>query len=54
MGAWNFVKGKFYEHYDDTHKIERMSRYESGSPATGSAKVHAQEQAELIDRALSL
>ena len=54
MGSWNFVKGKFYERYDDTHKIERMSRYESGSPATGSAKVHAQEQAELIERAITL
>jgi 2-oxoglutarate dehydrogenase E1 component len=53
MGAWNFVKGKFFEPYDDTHKVERISRYESGSPATGSAKVHAQEQAELIDRVLS-
>jgi 2-oxoglutarate dehydrogenase E1 component len=54
MGSWNFVKGKFYEHYDDTHKIERVSRYESGSPATGSAAVHAQEQAELIERAVIL
>ncbi|HUP74843.1 MAG TPA: multifunctional oxoglutarate decarboxylase/oxoglutarate dehydrogenase thiamine pyrophosphate-binding subunit/dihydrolipoyllysine-residue succinyltransferase subunit [Acidimicrobiales bacterium] len=54
MGAWNFVKGKLYEHYDDTHKIERVSRYESGSPATGSAAVHAQEQAALIERAVIL
>ena len=54
MGSWNFVKGKFYEHYDDTHQIERISRYESGSPATGSAAVHAQEQAELIERAITL
>jgi len=36
MGAWNFVKGKLYEHYDDTHQITRISRYESGSPATAS------------------
>ncbi|TML13458.1 MAG: multifunctional oxoglutarate decarboxylase/oxoglutarate dehydrogenase thiamine pyrophosphate-binding subunit/dihydrolipoyllysine-residue succinyltransferase subunit, partial [Actinobacteria bacterium] len=54
MGSWNFVKGKLYEHYDDTHKIERISRYESGSPATGSAAVHVQEQAELIERAVVL
>ena len=54
MGSWNFVKSKFYEPYDDTHKIERVSRYESGSPATGSAAVHAQEQAELIEHAVIL
>jgi 2-oxoglutarate dehydrogenase E1 component len=54
MGAWNFVKGNLYEHYDDTHKIERVSRYESGSPATGSSAVHSQEQAELIERAVIL
>ena len=54
MGGWNFVKGKLYEHYDDTHKIERISRYESGSPATGSAAVHKQEQAELVERAVVL
>jgi 2-oxoglutarate dehydrogenase E1 component len=53
MGPWNFVKGKLYDRYDDTHRIERVSRYESGSPATGSAAVHAQEQAELVERALA-
>ena len=53
MGAWNFVKGRFYEAHEETHLIRRMSRYESGSPATGSAKIHAQEQAALLDRALT-
>jgi 2-oxoglutarate dehydrogenase E1 component len=53
MGAWNFVKGHLYERYEDTHRIQRISRYESGSPATGSASIHAQEQAELLDRAFS-
>jgi 2-oxoglutarate dehydrogenase E1 component len=36
MGSWNFVKGKLFEHYDDTHKIERVSRYESGPAAAPS------------------
>ena len=36
MGAWNFVKGRLYEGYDDTHTIRRVSRSESGSPATGA------------------
>jgi multifunctional 2-oxoglutarate metabolism enzyme len=52
MGAWNFVKGKLFDRYDETHRIERVSRHESGSPATGSGAVHAQEQSELIERAL--
>jgi multifunctional 2-oxoglutarate metabolism enzyme len=54
MGPWNFVKGRLYERFDDTHSIHRVSRPESGSPATGSHAVHAQEQGQLIDRALGL
>ncbi|MDH3754475.1 MAG: multifunctional oxoglutarate decarboxylase/oxoglutarate dehydrogenase thiamine pyrophosphate-binding subunit/dihydrolipoyllysine-residue succinyltransferase subunit [Acidimicrobiia bacterium] len=54
MGSWNFVKGRFYEAHELTHRISRISRYESGSPATGSAKIHAQEQGQIIDRALTL
>jgi len=54
MGAWNFVKGRLYERFDDSHTIHRVSRYESGSPATGSHAVHAQEQAQLLDAALDL
>jgi 2-oxoglutarate dehydrogenase E1 component len=53
MGPWNFVKGRLYERFEDTHRIRRISRYESGSPATGSATIHAQEQAELLERALA-
>jgi 2-oxoglutarate decarboxylase len=53
MGAWNFVKGRLYECYDDSHTIFRVSRFESGSPATGSARIHAQEQRELIERSLA-
>ncbi len=48
MGAWNFVKGRLYERHGDTHKIQRFSRPESGSPSTGSARIHAQEQAQLL------
>ncbi len=49
MGAWRFV-------YDRAHDVEKLgyevrvaARAESGSPATGSAKVHAQEHADLMD-----
>jgi 2-oxoglutarate dehydrogenase E1 component len=54
MGPWNAIKGRLYEAHGDTHAIRRISRFESGSPACGSAKVHAQEHQELIDRALTL
>ncbi|MDW3219190.1 MAG: multifunctional oxoglutarate decarboxylase/oxoglutarate dehydrogenase thiamine pyrophosphate-binding subunit/dihydrolipoyllysine-residue succinyltransferase subunit [Acidimicrobiales bacterium] len=54
MGAWNAIKGRLYERHERSHKIRRASRFESGSPACGSIKVHAQEQAELLDRALSV
>ena len=54
MGAWSFVKGRLYERFDATHTIHRVSRYESGSPATGSHAVHAQEQAQLLAAALDL
>jgi 2-oxoglutarate decarboxylase len=53
MGAWNFVKGRLYEGFEETHEIFRVSRFESGSPATGSAGIHSQEQRELIERSLA-
>ncbi len=51
MGAWNNVKGRLYEAHGDTHRIRRVSRPESGSPATGSIAIHRQEQMELLQRA---
>ncbi len=53
MGPWNSVKGRLYEAHGDTHSIRRVSRTESGSPATGSSKIHAQEQDELLNRAFA-
>ena len=52
MGAWNFVKGRLYERHGATHTIQRFSRPESGSPSTGSARIHAQEQEQLLSRLL--
>lgn len=52
MGAWNFVKGRLYERHGDDYRITRISRPESGSPATGSASIHAQEQAELLQNVI--
>ncbi len=53
MGAWNAIKGRLYEAHGDKYEIRRVSRTESGSPATGSNAIHKQEQAQLLDRALS-
>ena len=54
MGAWNFVKGRLYERFEDSHEIHRVSRAESGSPAGGSAAIHAQEQAALLAAAITV
>jgi 2-oxoglutarate decarboxylase len=51
MGAWNFVKGRFYEAHGETHSITRVSREESGSPATGVHAIHVQEQEAILARA---
>jgi 2-oxoglutarate dehydrogenase E1 component len=51
MGAWNAVKGRLYESFEPSHQIRRVSRTESGSPATGSNAIHRQEQEELLNRA---
>ncbi|MGH9120281.1 MAG: multifunctional oxoglutarate decarboxylase/oxoglutarate dehydrogenase thiamine pyrophosphate-binding subunit/dihydrolipoyllysine-residue succinyltransferase subunit [Acidimicrobiales bacterium] len=53
MGPWNFVKGRLYEVFEDTHSIRRISRFESGSPATGSHGTHVQEQDEILTEACS-
>jgi 2-oxoglutarate dehydrogenase E1 component len=50
MGPWNGIKGRLYEAHGDTHVIRRVSRTESGSPATGSKKIHDQEHEDLFDR----
>jgi 2-oxoglutarate dehydrogenase E1 component len=53
MGPWNFVKGRLYETLADDYTIRRVSRFESGSPAVGSHAVHAQEQEEIVDKAIA-
>ena len=48
MGAWQYF-WSFYRNYD----IELLARKSSASPATGYKKVHAEQQENLIDKALS-
>ncbi len=54
MGAWAFAQDRLAERFADTHTVLRVSRYESGSPATGSHTIHVQEQEAIIDAALSV
>ena len=37
MGAWDFANGPLYERFGDSHRIRRIIRYESASPATPSS-----------------
>lgn len=46
MGPWPFILRKF-----DLAPITRVSRKESASPATGFAKLHRQEQEEIVQTA---
>jgi 2-oxoglutarate dehydrogenase E1 component len=48
MGAWNYIL-RVYQYAT----MELISRKASASPATGYAKVHAKEQAEIVKKALS-
>jgi 2-oxoglutarate dehydrogenase E1 component len=48
MGAWNYLL-RFFRKSD----LEVISRRASASPATGFAKKHAEEQKELINKALA-
>ena len=54
MGPWMFVKGRLFERFDETHELRRASRYESGSPATGSHTIHVQEQEMLLEDAVAV
>ncbi len=46
MGAWSFILRNFKE-----VELLLVARPESGSPATGSSKLHALRQAKIIDKA---
>ena len=52
MGAWPFVHGRLHRLLRDDFTLRHVSRVESASPATGSAAVHQQEHAELMERIL--
>lgn len=53
QGPWTYV-GLFLPRYMNGQVAKLVSRPASASPATGSAKRHAVEQADLIERAFSV
>lgn len=53
-GAWRFVQEQFDPLIDIRRRIRYVGRPESASPATGSSKRHAQEQADVIENAFSV
>jgi 2-oxoglutarate dehydrogenase E1 component len=54
MGAWRFLRDCIQPLLDDTSReLRYVGRPESASPATGSGKRHQQEQAEIVNDALT-
>jgi 2-oxoglutarate dehydrogenase E1 component len=53
MGAWPFVHGRLHNILPGSMKLGHSSREESGSPAAGSAGIHAAEHEDLVDRAFA-
>jgi len=58
MGAWHFVDRRIERAMAATEMKGKRPLYvgrpESASPATGSLRKHLKEQADLVDRALTL
>jgi 2-oxoglutarate dehydrogenase E1 component len=53
MGAWNSGKGYLYDDFGDRVRIQRISRPDEASPATGSHAIHAQEQDIILTAAFA-
>ncbi len=54
MGAWRFMREWMWPLLEDTRReLRYVGRPESASPATGSGKRHQQEQAEIVNDALT-
>jgi 2-oxoglutarate dehydrogenase E1 component len=51
MGAWRYLHEKFGKKLFNRFPFALVSRFESASPATGSAHAHKLEQAHLLARA---
>jgi multifunctional 2-oxoglutarate metabolism enzyme len=48
MGAWPYMHGRLHRLLRTDYTLRHLARFESGSPATGSATIHEQEQEHLL------
>jgi 2-oxoglutarate dehydrogenase E1 component len=53
MGAWSFMQPRLRKIVCDDVEVRYTGRTERASPAEGPAKVHAVEQARIVDAAFS-
>ena len=51
QGAWPFIAQWYPRHITDQRSFSVVSRRASAAPSTGSAKIHALEQAQIIEQA---
>ena len=51
MGAWTYVEHRIFRLKYQGYELRHVTRVESGSPATGSATIHEQELADLMEDA---
>ncbi|HEX2235225.1 MAG TPA: multifunctional oxoglutarate decarboxylase/oxoglutarate dehydrogenase thiamine pyrophosphate-binding subunit/dihydrolipoyllysine-residue succinyltransferase subunit [Actinomycetota bacterium] len=51
MGAWSFMQARLERILPERLELVHAARFESASPATGSQKVHQQEQEDLMEAA---
>ena len=49
MGPWHFIEHLVWRVKEQGYDIRHVARVESGSPATGSATIHDQELADLME-----
>ena len=55
MGPWRFMREQIQPLLDVSgRELRYVGRAESASPATGSLKRHQQEQAEILDEAMTI
>jgi 2-oxoglutarate dehydrogenase E1 component len=52
QGAWDFVKPRIPAMQDKDWDLYYVGRESSSAPAVGSAKLHAVQQRELVQRAI--
>jgi len=53
MGPWHFVEHLIWRLKDRGYDLRHAARWASGSPATGSKKIHDQEHADLMEDTFS-